>query len=151
MCISGYNGANCENNINDCAGRPCKNNATCNDLVNSYTCDCSATGFEGPNCEQNINECLGNPCLNGARCNDTLGDYSCFCPGNYCGKNCQRTGQHIFLPQFSNPDFSTLIFFYFRFLLRDYMCIGVNAERIATVTHCQRASIWNYDPKVKLV
>ena len=91
MCVSGYNGANCENNINDCAGRPCKNNATCNDLVNSYSCDCSATGFEGPNCEQNINECLGNPCLNGARCNDTLGDYSCFCPGNYCGKNCQRT------------------------------------------------------------
>jgi len=38
-----------------------------------------------------------------------------------------------------------------RFLLRDYMCIGVNAERIATVTHCQRASIWNYDPKAKRI
>ena len=52
----------------------------------------------------------------------------------------------LFLPRFFNPNFS-----FFRFLLRDYMCIGVNAERIATVTHCQRASIWNYDPKVKLV
>ena len=29
------------------------------------------------------------------------------------------------------------------------MCIGVNAEKIVTVTHCQRASIWNYDPKAK--
>ena len=55
-------------------------------------------------------------------------------------------GQVLFLPRFFNPNFS-----FFRFLLRDYMCIGVNAERIATVTHCQRASIWNYDPKVKLV
>lgn len=31
------------------------------------------------------------------------------------------------------------------------MCIGVNAQKIATVTHCQRASIWNYDPKKQLV
>ena len=31
------------------------------------------------------------------------------------------------------------------------MCIGVNAEKLATVTHCQRASIWSYDQKTKIL
>lgn len=88
--MDGYDGRNCENDINDCASKPCKNNGKCIDKVNQFSCDCAGTGFGGPYCEKNINECLSNPCENGARCNDTLGNYECACLGNYCGKNCQR-------------------------------------------------------------
>ena len=35
--------------INDCAGQPCKNGATCIDAVNDYTCNC-VVGYTGKNC-----------------------------------------------------------------------------------------------------
>ena len=35
--------------MDDCLSKPCGNGGTCNDGVNTYTCDC-ATGFTGPNC-----------------------------------------------------------------------------------------------------
>lgn len=31
------------------------------------------------------------------------------------------------------------------------MCVGVNADKIVTITHCQRASQWNYDAKNSLL
>ena len=37
--------------IDECASSPCKNGATCNDLVNSYSCDC-VPGYTGTHCEQ---------------------------------------------------------------------------------------------------
>ncbi|XP_052682659.1 fibropellin-3-like [Crassostrea angulata] len=49
-CVSGFNGTNCENNIDDCSPDPCQNNGTCTDLVNDYHCDC-VPGFNGTNCE----------------------------------------------------------------------------------------------------
>jgi len=36
--------------IDDCQPMPCKNNATCVDHVNNYTCTCDS-GFTGRNCE----------------------------------------------------------------------------------------------------
>lgn len=33
-------GDRCEINIDDCVGDPCKHNATCQDLVKDYFCDC---------------------------------------------------------------------------------------------------------------
>ena len=41
--------------------------------------------------------------------------------------------------------------FFVRFLLRDYMCIGVSPtdKKTATITHCGRAGSWTYDPSTK--
>jgi hypothetical protein len=36
--------------IDDCQNTPCRNNATCTDHVNNYTCTC-ASGFTGRNCQ----------------------------------------------------------------------------------------------------
>ena len=36
--------------IDDCAEHPCKNFATCYDLVNDYNCTC-ADGWAGKNCD----------------------------------------------------------------------------------------------------
>ena len=35
--------------IDDCAGKPCQNGATCIDAVNNYTCNC-VDGYTGRNC-----------------------------------------------------------------------------------------------------
>ena len=35
--------------IDDCAGQPCENGATCIDAVNNYTCNC-VDGYTGKNC-----------------------------------------------------------------------------------------------------
>ena len=53
MCLPGWTGKNCDANIDDCAGDPCVNGGTCEDLVNDYACTC-ATGFSGKSCEGNF-------------------------------------------------------------------------------------------------
>ena len=39
-----------QDNIDDCANHPCKNNGTCTDRVNAFNCSC-APGFNGTQCE----------------------------------------------------------------------------------------------------
>ena len=41
--------------IDDCAGNPCINGASCTDLVNDYMCSCIA-GYGGSNCERNVSK-----------------------------------------------------------------------------------------------
>jgi len=88
-CLSGYEGNNCQTNINECASNPCKNGASCVDGVNSYSCTCSS-GYEGDNCQTNINDCASKPCKNGATCVDGVNSYSCTCLSGYEGVNCQK-------------------------------------------------------------
>jgi hypothetical protein len=42
FCKMGYEGANCQHNIDDCAGKPCLNGGTCIDQLNGFKCQCSA-------------------------------------------------------------------------------------------------------------
>ena len=49
-CAPGYEGDNCEIDIDFCAPEPCLNGATCVDLVEGYECTCPP-GWEGDNCE----------------------------------------------------------------------------------------------------
>ena len=45
-CKDGFEGTNCEININECDPDPCLNGATCLDLDSRYECQCQI-GFKG--------------------------------------------------------------------------------------------------------
>ncbi len=41
VCPDGFEGDECEINIDDCEDNDCENNSTCVDGINNYTCLCS--------------------------------------------------------------------------------------------------------------
>ncbi|MGB0588689.1 MAG: lamin tail domain-containing protein [Myxococcota bacterium] len=88
VCPDGFDGYDCEVDIDDCAADPCLNGAICHDHVDSYSCTCP-DGFTGFNCEINVDECESAPCLNGASCEDLIFDYFCHCPDGFDGKDCE--------------------------------------------------------------
>ena len=55
-------GLNCEEDIDECAPKPCKNGATCVNEINNFTCKC-APGFTGRECEIDIDECQVKLCI----------------------------------------------------------------------------------------
>ena len=62
VCVEGFSGENCTENIDDCASEPCLNGGSCVDGVAEYMCLC-VPGYTGLNCEHNIDECGSNPCV----------------------------------------------------------------------------------------
>ncbi|XP_033836071.2 protein delta homolog 2 [Periophthalmus magnuspinnatus] len=86
-CLSGFSGARCEVDVDDCALSPCANGATCTDGVNRFTCTC-ASGFSGRFCSVNVDECASRPCANGGRCLDQANGYRCLCRHGYAGPTC---------------------------------------------------------------
>ncbi|KAL4229011.1 hypothetical protein ACF0H5_012049 [Mactra antiquata] len=87
-CPSGLTGPTCEVNIDECQSNPCKNNGTCEDIINGYICHCDL-GWTGPSCRTNIDECASNPCLHGGICHDLLYGYECNCTRDYEGRLCE--------------------------------------------------------------
>ena len=90
-----FTGKNCENEMNECNSRPCKNNATCIDLLSGYECKCKK-GFRGTDCELKI-DCQSQPCQNGGKCADGIDTYKCTCPLHketkspaWEGDNCEK-------------------------------------------------------------
>ena len=90
-CANGFDGDNCENNIDDCpAINPCQNGGTCVDGINNFTCSC-VNGFDGDNCENNIDDCPAmNPCQNGGTCVDGINNFTCSCVNGFNGGNCEN-------------------------------------------------------------
>lgn len=43
ICKKGFNGNQCETEINDCDPSPCLNGATCTDYFDSYVCNCAVS------------------------------------------------------------------------------------------------------------
>uniref|UniRef100_A0A3Q1IYA9 Uncharacterized protein n=1 Tax=Anabas testudineus TaxID=64144 RepID=A0A3Q1IYA9_ANATE len=57
-CSPGWQGVNCDQNINECASNPCQNGGTCHDAINGFTCTCTAQ-WTGPICQTAQQECGG--------------------------------------------------------------------------------------------
>ena len=51
--FSGYHGARCELEYNECLSSPCLNRGTCLDRVDNYECRCTH-GHKGRNCELKV-------------------------------------------------------------------------------------------------
>eukprot|EP01051_Picozoa_sp_SAG22_P006937 SAG22_NODE_471_length_10112_cov_14.774094_1_plen_3099_part_10 len=101
-CVTGWEGTDCEIDVNECAQGPCLNGADCIESAidgtvpyGTYQCDC-AVGFSGTNCAVDIDECAPSPCnRTNFVCkesnNDTTvayGIYECECAEGYQGTNC---------------------------------------------------------------
>ncbi|XP_041453227.1 uncharacterized protein LOC121406275 [Lytechinus variegatus] len=87
-----------DGHIDDCDPFPCLNGGTCDDGINSYTCNC-APSYTGMNCstecenyvtcpKSDIDDCDPFPCLNGGTCDDGINSYTCNCASRYTGMNC---------------------------------------------------------------
>ncbi|XP_046368498.2 protein crumbs-like isoform X1 [Haliotis rufescens] len=76
-CVAGFNGRNCEINVNDCRSDSCKPFEQCYDAVGNFTCGCPV-GYTGSDCSTEINDCDPNPCVHGT-CHDHVGEYTCTC------------------------------------------------------------------------
>ena len=88
VCIQGYEGRECEINIDDCPSNECENGAICKDQLNGYDCECKP-GFRGRFCKENIDDCESKPCLNGGTCMDDISNYTCECSPGYGDHQCQ--------------------------------------------------------------
>ena len=86
-CPPGYDGKNCQIDINECVTASC-NNGTCTDGINMYSCNCYP-GFTGTHCEVNIDECKNQPCLNSGACMDGVNSFTCMCEPGWSGNTCE--------------------------------------------------------------
>ena len=87
FCSAGYNGSECEMNIDDCLSDPCASTGQCVDGVDSFTCSCDQ-GYTGQLCETDIDECEGVNCSGNGECLDGIGSFSCVCSPGYTGQLC---------------------------------------------------------------
>ncbi|XP_041352374.1 delta-like protein 1 [Gigantopelta aegis] len=87
-CIQGFNGTNCEVEIDDCERQPCSNGGTCEDIGSGYRCRC-LEGYYGRRCGNIANSCENNPCGSAGTCHEREGTYACECNPGYTGLNCE--------------------------------------------------------------
>ncbi|XP_078348538.1 uncharacterized protein LOC144633566 [Oculina patagonica] len=97
LCIPGFTGHDCENDINECTDGTHKcdvKGAVCNNTRGSYNCTCK-DGFlgDGLTCTD-IDECANGSynCDVNAVCSNTQGSYLCMCKDGFYGdgQNCTR-------------------------------------------------------------
>uniref|UniRef100_A0A8C2AXZ5 Neurogenic locus notch homolog protein 1 n=1 Tax=Cyprinus carpio TaxID=7962 RepID=A0A8C2AXZ5_CYPCA len=138
VCLAGFRGERCSEDIDECVSAPCRNGGNCTDCVNSYTCSCPV-GFSGINCEINTPDCT---------CQDGYGTYKCTCPHGYTGLNCQVHKHTLFssLKNMNQYIWSMFYFLTFQSLVRwcdSFPCKNGGScwQQGASFT-CQCASGW---------
>ncbi|CAK5095641.1 unnamed protein product [Meloidogyne enterolobii] len=93
QCPPGFQGSQCESEINACLNVTCKHKGKCVNLGGiDFRCDC-APGWSGHVCEINIDDCENIVCLNGGVCVDRVNNYLCECARGFAGRHCE-----IFVP-----------------------------------------------------
>lgn len=90
-CASGFTGPYCQQQVDNCIGNQCANNATCINGVNKYTCSCPA-GYSGQYCSVSLNPCLNGPCVNGFCIVSAASSsgYYCNCNPGWTGVSCNQ-------------------------------------------------------------
>eukprot|EP01052_Picozoa_sp_SAG31_P035914 SAG31_NODE_4399_length_3269_cov_11.372871_4_plen_260_part_00 len=104
-CSAGYEGSNCDAEVDYCASRPCENGGSCMSTEEGYQCECKR-GYEGSNCATFDDPCDSGPCQNGGACStasaefqllleaemeagDGIG-YQCECARGWDGRSCDQ-------------------------------------------------------------
>lgn len=67
LCAEGWNGTDCEIDIDECKVPNTCQNGICVNKLGGYKCYCEP-GFTGLRCDVDVDECLSKPCQNGATC-----------------------------------------------------------------------------------
>uniref|UniRef100_A0A8C7Y9B4 Crumbs cell polarity complex component 1 n=1 Tax=Oryzias sinensis TaxID=183150 RepID=A0A8C7Y9B4_9TELE len=88
FCVPGFQGANCQIDVNECISQPCRNAGTCVDKVGRFSCLCPP-GFTGTTCEVQIDGCHSLPCRHGGRCHNSTGGFMCTCLPGFQGRQCE--------------------------------------------------------------
>ena len=124
--IAGFQGNDCEENIDDCASDPCQNEGKCVDGVGTYHCICPA-GFNGTNCPHNIDECANVDCKNNATCIDQINGFYCACQNGFTGNKCEVNIDECA----SNPcrNQARFVFMYFKVEFCYWNCFQITFPR----------------------
>lgn len=89
VCSERYTGANCEIDLNACAGTPCPNGIPCHNLYNDYHCSCPP-GFTGKKCQMrgDWDPCVTSPCGHYGTCVRYKSTFTCNCSDGFGGNFC---------------------------------------------------------------
>ncbi|KAI6227030.1 hypothetical protein M3Y95_00683900 [Aphelenchoides besseyi] len=102
LCNERYTGANCEIDLNACAGNPCPHGIQCHNLYNDFHCSCPP-GFTGKTCQMrgNWDPCVTSPCGSFGRCERHGSTFACNCSAGYGGTYCTER-----VPRMYNDDWT---------------------------------------------
>uniref|UniRef100_A0A8C8DVM8 Growth arrest-specific protein 6 n=1 Tax=Oryzias sinensis TaxID=183150 RepID=A0A8C8DVM8_9TELE len=87
-CFTGWTGAACEEDVNECSTANGGCDHECNNTVGSYRCSCrQGYRLDGRHMCRDVDECQDNGVCGTARCENTEGGFNCSCDMGYVYDN----------------------------------------------------------------